>query len=134
MYHVLYRLGEIARNQGAYDRAAALYEESLAIRREFGDKRGIAAASTARLDGARSGRVQQAATVLRQSIALHHEVRNMFGIAICLEGLAGIAVDLEQPERALRLLAAVEALCEAIGAPLMPGRTGAVRARPRGGP
>jgi predicted ATPase/class 3 adenylate cyclase len=121
MYHVLYRLGEMARNQGEFDRATALYEESLAIRREFGDRRGIAAAlHSLGLMARGQGQIEEAATLLAQAITLHHEVRNMFGIAICLEGLGGIALERGQSERALRLLAAVEALCEAIGAPLMP--------------
>lgn len=66
------------------------------------------------------GRIEEAAIVLGQSIALHHDVRNMFGMAICPERLGGVTLDRQQPERALRLLAAVEALYEAIGAPLMP--------------
>jgi predicted ATPase len=121
MYHVLYRLGEMARNRGEYDRAATLYEESLVIRRDFGDRRGIAAALHSLGIAAREqGRPRQAATLLVQSLALHSEVQNKIGIAICLAGLAGIALTSEQPTRAARLLGAVEALCEAIGAPLLP--------------
>ena len=121
MYHVLYRLGEMARNRGEYDRATMLYEESLVIRREFGDKRGIAAALHSLGFAAREqGRPLHAAALLEQSLALHSEIRNMIGIAICLEGLAGIALALQQPVRATRLLGAVEALCEAMGAPLLP--------------
>jgi hypothetical protein len=43
----------------------------------------------------------------------------MIGIAICLAGLAGIALE-SQPAWAARLLGVVEALCETIGAPLLP--------------
>ena len=121
MYHVLYRLGEMARNRGDYDRAATLYEESLAIRREFGDKRGIAAALHSLAFVSRDqGHTLRAATLLEQSLALHSDLQNKIGIAICLEGLAGIALEAQQPARATQLLGAVEALCEAIGAPLLP--------------
>jgi hypothetical protein len=51
---------------------------------------------------------------------LHAEVGNKIGIAICLAGLAGIALESQRPERAAHLLGAVDGLCEAIGAPLLP--------------
>jgi predicted ATPase/class 3 adenylate cyclase/Tfp pilus assembly protein PilF len=121
MYHVLYRLGELARNRGEYDQAAKLYEESLTIRREFGDKRGIAAGLHSLGFVAREqGRPEQAASFLERSLALHAEVGNKIGIAICLEGLSGIALESGQLARATNLLGAVEALCEVIGAPLLP--------------
>jgi predicted ATPase len=121
MYHVLYRLGEMARNRGDYPQATALYEESLVIRREFGDKRGIAAALHSLGFLAREqGRPLHAAAIFEQSLTLHSEVGNKIGIAMCLEGLAGSALAARQPERAARLLGAVEALCEVIGAPLLP--------------
>jgi len=121
MYHVLYRLGEMARNRREYDRAATLYEESLVIRREFGDKRGIAAALHSLGFAAwEQGHPERAAALLAQSLALHGEVRNMIGIAICLAGLGGIALESRQLARATRLLGAVEALCETIGASLLP--------------
>lgn len=44
----------------------------------------------------------------------------MIGIAICLAGLGGIALESRQLTRATRLFGAVEALCETIGASLLP--------------
>jgi non-specific serine/threonine protein kinase len=77
----LHGAGVVARERGEYDRAVALYEESLALRRELGDRRGIAEA---------------------------------------LEGLALVAADRAEPERAALLLGAAEAVGEATGASPQP--------------
>jgi hypothetical protein len=57
---------------------------------------------------------------LAKSLKIRSELGNKRGIAESLEGLAGVAVGMEQRERAARLYGAAAALRIAIGAPVPP--------------
>jgi hypothetical protein len=93
-----------------------LHEESLAIRRELGDKSGIAyALSDLGLVALEQADYGTAGSLYAQSLAIRQEVGDKWGLAVCLTGLAGVAEAREQVELAARLLAATEALLEAIG-------------------
>jgi non-specific serine/threonine protein kinase len=114
----LNRLGELARLRGENEEAAALFEEGLALSREVQLKAEIPSllknlGHVAR----RRGDWEQARTLFAESLALQQEHGNKQGMAESLAGLASVAA---QPQCAARLFAAVEALLEAVGAPLSP--------------
>ena len=117
----LNRLGDLARLEGDYARATELYEESLARLRQIKDHLGTASGFH------KLGYVAQhrrdyptAQKVFTESLTQQQKLGNKQGIAECLAGLAGLAVALEEPERAVRLFGAARALLDAIGAPLAP--------------
>jgi predicted ATPase len=114
----LNRLGELARLRGQDDVAATLFEEGLALGREGQLKAEIPSflknlGHVAR----RRGDHEQARTLFAESLALQQEYGNKQGMAESLAGLASVAA---QPECAVRLFGAVEALLDAVGAPLSP--------------
>jgi hypothetical protein len=102
--------------QGDHAKARALQEESLALNREVGDKRGVAAAlnglgAVARFQGDHA----TARVLYEENLALRRELGDKRGIIECLAGLAGVAQGEGQPQRAAKLLGAVEALPERVG-------------------
>jgi predicted ATPase/transcriptional regulator with XRE-family HTH domain len=117
-------LGDVATYQGDYARAMALHEESLAL------ARGLDTGSLARsllhlgLTLRERGDLGRAQRVLADSLTLHRERGNYGAVAWCLEGLAGVACARRQLDRSAWLYGAAEALREAIGCPLSPGRHG----------
>ncbi|MCI0398225.1 MAG: protein kinase [Chloroflexi bacterium] len=112
-------LGELAHLQGQYERAAAFYQESLALYGTVGNTWGVAY-SLARLATMAGflGDYEQMKTSLAESLALFQEMGNSEGMSSCLIGLAGLAAFTGQPQRAARLLGAVDAFRQAIGTPL----------------
>jgi predicted ATPase/DNA-binding SARP family transcriptional activator len=119
--YALTSLGEVARCQGNYRQAAAFYEQGIVLWRELGNNEGIATSLH------NLGHValyqqdyQQAAGRFRESLAHFQELGNKRCIALCLAGLAGTASMTGQPERAVRLFGAAQALHETIGAHLEP--------------
>ena len=69
------------------------------------------------------GEPERARAYLRESLALHWELREKDGIAYCLEGTAGVLVAAQQPEaawEAARLLGAATALRRSLNVPLSP--------------
>ncbi|HSR30876.1 MAG TPA: tetratricopeptide repeat protein, partial [Anaerolineae bacterium] len=114
----LNRLGELARLRGDDDEAAAMFEEGLALSREVQLKAEIPSFLKNLGHVARHrGDCDQARTLFAESLALQQEYGNKQGMAESLAGLASVAA---QPECAVRLFAAVEALLDAVGAPLSP--------------
>jgi hypothetical protein len=111
----------VALYQDDYARARALYEESLALKQELGDKHG-SADSLASLGWAAiaAGDLSRAGELCRESMILFREVGDKEGIASCLEGLAGAASGSGTPLRAARLSGAAEALRRTIGSLLQP--------------
>ena len=65
----------------------------------------------------RLGRLDEAERHLRDSVDRRRLIRDTFGLAPCLEGLAQLAAARSQPERAVRLYAAAERLREQVGIP-----------------
>src|SRR5262249_32947587 len=92
-----------------------LFEESLAIGHELGDK-GLIARTLSNLgDVARhQGDEQRATALYRESLVLSRQ-ESRENIACSLVGLAGVDGGVGQPERAARLLSAAETLLDAIG-------------------
>ncbi len=115
-YSIMY-LGNVERDRGIYDQAMALFDECLVLTRESGDT--WATASALLYKGHLAGLqrdYERADALYRDSLRLYREIRATWGITLPLWGLAGIAGDLGQAERAARLLGAEQALCESIGA------------------
>jgi predicted ATPase len=121
----LSNLGAVAFLQGDYPAARALEEESLALKREIGDKSGIAA-SLSNLGSVvtEQGDYPAARALEEESLALTREIGDTKGTIICLAGLGVVAVRLaagsgqdghvEQLERGVKLLGAVEGILESI--------------------
>ena len=88
----LHGIGVLASEQGDYPAARALYEECLAIRRELGDRRGIAT-SLFNLGGlAHDQGDYAAAQMLRQeSLAIFRELGDRRGVAGLLSNLGVVA-------------------------------------------
>ena len=114
-------LGVVASNQGDYTAARALQEESLALSRELGDKRNIAISlDLLGVMASNQGDYTAARALYQESLELYRELGDRKGIAECLPGLAAVAQADRQPQRATKLLGAVEALLERISAHLDP--------------
>jgi len=94
--------GNLASDQGEYGQAEALYEASLALRRDLGDKRGIAA-SLSNLAGVaeRRGDYARAVPLFEEALALAREIGDTSSLAKTLGNL-GLALghqgDLEREE------------------------------------
>jgi len=121
----LNNLGRAVHEQGDRARARALFAESLALKREIGDSAGAAATLGNLADVASTdGDYAHAATLYRDSVALYEELGDPGGIAAGCEGMAHMAAQVESaaadPLRAVRLLAAANALRTAIDLPLPP--------------
>jgi predicted ATPase/class 3 adenylate cyclase len=134
-------LGSTALYQSKIDAAHAYYDESRAICQQLGDQEGVARAlyglgsvelargpheevqarATASLSPLSSGKpCEEARRCYLESMAIRRALGNKEGMAACLEGLAAADEGMGQPERAVRLFAAAEALRQALGAVLSP--------------
>jgi predicted ATPase len=118
---VLANLARVARLDGDGDRAARLAEEALRLQRELGYTWGAAGSLFALGDLARDrGDHAPAVACYLEGLDLAWAHRDRRLIAQPLEGLAIVAAAGGQPERAVRLLGAVDRLRETLGAPLIP--------------
>ena len=117
----LSNLGHVALDQGDYPAARALLEESLAIRRELGDREGIAA-SLSNLGNVAlyQGDYPAARALHEESLAIRRELGDRCGIFYSLEGLAAVVASLRESPRAARIWGATERLRAEIGPPLPP--------------
>ncbi len=91
----LNNLGEVSRAQGKHLEAKRFYQESLAIRREIGDRMGMAV-SLNNLGGVayRLGEYEEADRLLRESLAIFTELRTRREQAYPLSILGRVARDL----------------------------------------
>src|SRR5208282_1687155 len=98
---VLNAAGVLAFYQGDYPAARALEEESLAIRRELGDRSGIAG-SLGNLGNVASGQgdYPAARALYEGSLAIRRELGDRIGIFYALEGLAAVVASLRDSLRA----------------------------------
>lgn len=88
----LHGAGVLAHDQGDYQKARVLYEESLAIRRTLMDKRGIAGLLNSLGILARGqGNYPQARTLYEESLSLFRELEDKRGIAQVLNNLGNVA-------------------------------------------
>jgi predicted ATPase/DNA-binding CsgD family transcriptional regulator/Tfp pilus assembly protein PilF len=116
---VMHNLGVVAQEQGDLAAARRHFEDSVAIKRALGDTPGLAL-SLAKLGEvlASTGDLAAAHRMLSESLSLQRDLGDRPGIAFVLERFAITAAASAQPERALRLAGAADALREAIGKPL----------------
>src|SRR5262249_43812917 len=103
--------------QGEFERSAALYEESLALRRELGDKQGIASALTnlAVAEIRHGPSRERAAARLEESLALSRELGNREGEARALAALADAALVDGDFRRAAALIGEGLGVARAVG-------------------
>jgi predicted ATPase/DNA-binding winged helix-turn-helix (wHTH) protein/Tfp pilus assembly protein PilF len=89
--YALSAAGALSYLQGDYPAARALLEESLAIRRELGDRSGIAASlSNLGNVAVNQGDHPAARALQEQSLAIRRELGDRFGIAASLNNLGGV--------------------------------------------
>jgi non-specific serine/threonine protein kinase len=92
--YVLNAAGVLAYHQGDYPAARALHEESLVIRRELGDRPGIAASLGNLGNVAFNQGDYPAATALQeQSLAIRRELGDRYGTATTLNNLGAVAIN-----------------------------------------
>jgi predicted ATPase/transcriptional regulator with XRE-family HTH domain len=116
----LYGAGALAEDQRDYAAARAFFKESLALRRQLADQRGLASSLSA-LDHVAccQGDDAAACVLLEESLAMSRDLGDRRGCAECLEELAQVASAQGKPEWAACIYGAAEALREALGAPLL---------------
>ena len=114
-------IGEAAGEQGDYPVARQLLEECLAMARASG-ARLSSGWTLGRLGGLAyaQGQHSDARGLLNESLAILHEMRDGWGIASALEGLAIVAQALADPRSAARIWGAAERLREEIGGAMPP--------------
>jgi predicted ATPase/DNA-binding CsgD family transcriptional regulator len=116
MAQALNGLGEAARLDGDYERAAEAYEECLAISRAIGDKqREAIMLGNLGYIAQHRGDYERAEALSKAALALLWERQSAYLIAFALATLAGPVTAKGDPERAARLLGASAALFEALG-------------------
>jgi tetratricopeptide (TPR) repeat protein len=87
----LHNLGSVHIAQGRYDEAVTMYQESLKIKEELGDRSGIAS-TLGQLGNVHyvQSRYDEAVTMYRESLKISEELGNRSGIAITLHQLGMI--------------------------------------------
>ena len=114
-------LGDVALNQNAPNAARSIYEESVAILREIGDKNFMAyALRRLGLLAWREKDYSNAIALCQESLSLNRELGDLRGVLACLAGFADIAVAQEKFARAAQIMAAVEIQLTAMGMRLLP--------------
>jgi predicted ATPase/DNA-binding CsgD family transcriptional regulator len=97
-------VGMLVAEQGDYERAALLVEESMELFQELGDKQGRAAALNLRgIIAKLQGDYIASVTLYEESLRLQQELGNKRGIAIALNNLAAISQEQGNYGRALEL-------------------------------
>jgi tetratricopeptide (TPR) repeat protein len=91
----------VAYEQGDYECAVRLHEQSLAMAREFGTTFGIAFSLRALANALRAqGNLERATTLLEESLALYRSVKNVWGIVGTLAALGSVACEAGEYARA----------------------------------
>lgn len=118
-----YAQGQVALGQRDYGRARLCFEECLQTMTEVGDQRIIARCLYGLGDvAAEEGEYTAAQSYYSEGLSIAHELGDRYFVCWCLEGLARVATVYGQPERAIRLLGATEALRNIIGTTQTPYR------------
>ncbi|HVT44714.1 MAG TPA: protein kinase [Thermoanaerobaculia bacterium] len=108
--------GDVAREMEKLDEASTLYRAALVSFRNLGDSWGIASSLIDLGNLARiRGQLEEATEVYREALAEFARLGHTRGIARVLEAMALLAVDQNQPERALTLAGAASRLRDILG-------------------
>lgn len=103
-----------------------LFEESLALLRERGEKAYLALTlKNMGLTMYAQGDVERASALFAESMLLFEETGDRLGVASVLAGLGGVAGKRNRPDRAAQLLGSAESIFTAAG---MSGPSGAIDA------
>lgn len=114
-------LGATAYAQDALPLATARFDEALHEQRAVGDRWGIGVSLVGAGYAARDrGDSARAMTLFTEGLAALTELRDRRMIALALDGVAGVSITSEQPDRAARLFGAAAAMREADGMPVEP--------------
>ena len=113
--------GNVAHNLGDFVTARAIYEESLALRRELSDRQGVAT-SLINLGSVAQKQGDFAAAHRRhaESLTLFRELGHRVGIAYALGAFGSLASIQQHYSRATRLWSAAHTLRELLDTPLSP--------------
>jgi predicted ATPase/DNA-binding SARP family transcriptional activator/class 3 adenylate cyclase len=115
------QLGDVARYQSDHARAEQFLEESLALYRELDLKGGMAwVLRSLGWIALHRDQIELASDYFEQSLQLYHERGSKSGIVHGLAGLAAVAGESGQGQRAARLLGAAEQLRRTSHSPLFP--------------
>jgi tetratricopeptide (TPR) repeat protein len=116
MANSLNNLGNLARTQGDFARARSVFEESLALQRELGNKQGIANAflNLGTVAGAQ-GNTASARGLFEAGLALQREIGDKPGIVVALVNLGLLAFQVQDYAAADACLAECLRLCLALG-------------------
>jgi predicted ATPase/class 3 adenylate cyclase len=117
----LNNLGFLNLDQGDYEAARTQLEVAVGLQREVGDRSMLADALNNLGNVAREqGDYLSARALYEEGLTIDRELGNKWGIAYELEDIGGLAAQQEQPQRALCLFGAAQALREALQAPRPP--------------
>jgi predicted ATPase/DNA-binding CsgD family transcriptional regulator len=118
----LVNLGACATYSGDPDAARERLEEALDIARRLGFQEAIAWALHELAIAERHARrpTQDAAPMLREALIVHRQLGDRWRVASVLEEIAGAVLARSDPERAVVVLAAADALREELGTPVPP--------------
>jgi predicted ATPase/DNA-binding SARP family transcriptional activator/Tfp pilus assembly protein PilF len=112
----LYGAGNLARQQGDYDRAQLLYDESLALWRRLDDPSGMAATlNSAGIVAYWRGEYRRTQSLLEESLALQRQAGNRWAIAVALSNLGILLYQLGEYDRAEALYDESLALMQELG-------------------
>jgi tetratricopeptide (TPR) repeat protein len=112
---------EATRMAGDYERARPLYERSLELNRELGREHWITVElSNLAWVEVNAGRTDRADELLQEVLARVDPVRDTYGTPFCLVGLARVAGERGEHDRAARLVGAAERMLESAGLVLDP--------------
>jgi hypothetical protein len=119
------RISVVARplsaRQGAFERAAALLDDSVACRRALDDRQGLAQSLVDRgLVAAWRSDVEQSACCYEESVRLSSHLGSKGILATALERMACLRAAMGRALQAAHLAGGAEALREALGSPLEP--------------
>jgi len=118
---VINNLAGAVLGQGDYRRAVDLAVESAALMRTIDSPLGVVHALTTSGEAALAlDEYGRAADLFGESLPLALKLGDKTNMAVCVEGMAAVAVADGRAEQAARLCGAAEALREATGAPMQP--------------
>jgi predicted ATPase/class 3 adenylate cyclase/Tfp pilus assembly protein PilF len=108
--------GYLALRNGNHERARRLFEEAVQILRDLGASGAVAGFLQSLSDAYRaSGDYKGAAVRCREGLVLAQETENTRAVAACINGLAGLAVEIGRNEEAARLFGAVDTMRKTVG-------------------